>query len=149
MLVSAFVVDYSQTGRRKLDRSTIVASIVAVIRRGSDACFCRYENGTWCEIGDYSAREKVSAMFRDLLHTQYRSSAKAKTARRRDRRKQNERKTQRYDQHLVDGTRYSNDGTEPFCAMPSSYAYGYSGSSNDSLGFDHSQDVDFFDIDVF
>jgi hypothetical protein len=31
--------------------------------------------------------------------------------------------------------------------MPSSY--GYSGSSTDSLGFDHSQEVDFFDIDVF
>jgi hypothetical protein len=149
MLVSAFVVDYSQAGR-KLDRSTIVASIVAVIRRGEwGACFCRYENGTWCEIGDYSAREKVSAMFRDLLHTQYRSSAKAKTARRRDRTKQNEIKTQRYDQHLVDGTRHPNDGTEHFCAMPSSRVYGYSGSSNDSLGFDKSQEVDFFDIDVF
>jgi hypothetical protein len=154
MLGSAFEVDYCQAGR-KLNKSAIVANIVAVIRRGGGGwcgggCFCRYEKGSWFEVGDHFASEKVSAMFRDMLHTQYRSSAKAKTTRRRghrNRAKQNEIQTQHYGQQLVDSTRHSNDGADHFSAMPSSY--GYSGSSNDSLGFDPSQEVDFFDIDVF
>jgi hypothetical protein len=149
VLASAFVADYSQAGR-KLKKSAIVANVVAVVRRQEGGCFCRYQNGTWFEIGDYYAREKVSGMFRDMLHTQYRSSTKAKTTRRRDQRakqKKNETQTHHYSLQLVVGTRHSkNDGTEHFGAMPS---YGYSGSSNDSLGFDHSQEVDFFDIDVF
>jgi hypothetical protein len=149
VLASAFVVDYSKAGR-KLKKSAIVANVVAVVRQ-EGGCFCRYENGTWFEVGDYFAREKVSGMFRDMLHTQYRSSTKAKTTRRRDQKakhNQNETQTQYYGLQLVVGTRHSkNDGTERVGAMPSSY--GYSGSSTDSLGFDHSQEVDFFDIDVF
>jgi hypothetical protein len=120
MLTSAFVADYSQAGR-KLEKSTIVASIVAGIRL-EGGCFCRYEEGKWCEIGNYSAREKVSAMFRDLLYTQYRSSTKAKIARRR-----------------AQDTGHSDN---------SPMSSPRSGSSTDSLGFDPSLEVPFFDIDT-
>jgi hypothetical protein len=45
----------------------------------------------------------VSAFFRDMLHTQYRSSAKAKTTRR-SVRNRNETQIQQNGQQLVDGT---------------------------------------------
>jgi hypothetical protein len=140
MLASAFVADYSQAGR-KLAKSSIVGYIVAVIRQGGGA-FCKYEKGAWFEVGDYYAREKVSAFFRDRLHNDYRSSAKAKTALRRARAaEQNETQPQQYGQQLLDVTGHSDDSS-----MVSS---SWSGSSKDSLGFDHSVEVDFFDIDVF
>jgi hypothetical protein len=81
MLASTFLADYSQAGRM-LVKSTIVASIVAGIRQEGGS-FCRYEKGEWFEIGDYYARKTVSALLRDRLPTEDRSSAKAKTARRR------------------------------------------------------------------
>jgi hypothetical protein len=140
MLVSAFVVDYSQAGR-KLNKSTIVASIVAITReRGG--CFCRYEKGTWFEIGDYSAREKVSGMLRDILHTQYRSSTKAKIARRRV-------QGTRYSDNLPmdDGAEHSDDGighSDDF-TMSSPWS---GRTKRDSLGFDRSTEIDFFDVDA-
>jgi hypothetical protein len=85
MLASTFAVDYSQASR-KLAKSAIVANIVADIRREGGS-FCKYEKGAWFEIGDYYAREKVSALLRDLLPTDYRSSAGAKTVLRRARAK--------------------------------------------------------------
>jgi hypothetical protein len=138
MLASKFVEDYSQAGR-KLAKSAIVANIVAVIRPGGGR-FCKHEKGAWFEVGDYYAREKVSALFRDKLHTRYRSSSKVKIARRRARTKQSETPTQQYSQQLVDDTGYSDDSSI------SSYN---SGISTDSLGFDYALEIDFFDIDVF
>jgi hypothetical protein len=135
MLAIKFVEDYSQAGR-KLKKSAIVANIVAVIRQAGGR-FCKHEKGAWFEVGDYYAREKVSALFRDKLHTRYRSSSKVKMARRKARSKQNEtQETQQYDQQLVDG--HWDDSSSM-----SSY------SSTDSLGFDSSLEIDFFDIDVF
>jgi hypothetical protein len=133
-LAGKFVEDYSRASR-KLDKSAIVANIVAVIRQGGGR-FCKHEKGAWFEVGDYCAREKVSALFRDKLHTQYPSSSKVKIARRRARAKQSE----RHAQQLVDDTGYSD------VSSISSYN---SGSSTDSLGFDSSLEIDFFDIDVF
>jgi hypothetical protein len=145
MLASAFVADYSQAGR-KLAKSSIVAYIVAMTRERGGS-FCKCENGAWFEVGDRCAREKVSTFFRDRLHNDYRSSAKAKTALRRARAaEQNETQPQQYVQQLLDVTGHSDDGaghSDDF-SIPSSW----SGSSKDSLGFDHSLDVDFFEIDV-
>jgi hypothetical protein len=96
MLAGEFVADYSQADK-KLSKSAIVTNVINVIRQAGGS-FCKYENGVWFEVGDHCAREKISAMFRDMLSTQYRSSAKAsakvKTARRRYRAKQNETQTQ-------------------------------------------------------
>jgi hypothetical protein len=174
MLASTFVADYYQAGR-KLAKSTIVSNIVTTIRK-TGGRFCKYEKGAWFEVGDYYAREKVSAFFRDMLPTNYRSSARAKTARRRiSRKKQNETETQQCGQQLVEGTGHSDDGTEHSDDFYQQLVDGprnsddgigdsddgighsddfsissaCSGSSKDSLGFDHSMEVDFFDINVF
>jgi hypothetical protein len=138
LLANKFVKDYSQASR-KLEKSAIVANIVAVIRQGGGR-FCKREKGEWFEVGDYYAREKVSALFRDKLHTRYLSSSKVKIARRRARSKRTETQAQHYGQQLVDDTGYSDDSSI------SSYSLG---CSTDSLGFDHSLEIDFFDIDVF
>jgi hypothetical protein len=103
--------------------------------------FCKCEKGTWFEVGDRCAREKVSAYFRDMLHTQYRSSAKAKTTLRRDRnRNKSQTQTQQHCQQLVDGAggHISDD---------SSMSSSCWGSSLDFQSF--LLDDDFFDIDVF
>lgn len=66
----------------KTEKSRIVSEVVQTIR-SSGGAFAKFEKGAWWEVGDAVAREKVGALFRDCLHMQYRSSAKAKTARRR------------------------------------------------------------------
>jgi hypothetical protein len=78
-------------------------------------------------------------MFRDMLHTQYRSSAKAKTARRRVQIMRNKTQTpQQLSQRLIDGSEDSDNSS-----MSSSRL----GSSTDSLGFDYSLELDFFSIE--
>jgi hypothetical protein len=100
---------------------------------GEGANFCKNEKGAWFEIGDYNARENVSALLRDLLPTDYRSSAKAKTTLRRAAgRKQNATLTQHYGQQLVESTRHSEVSSI---------------HSTDFPGFAKSLELDFFDID--
>lgn len=85
VLVDCHLEQYSMS-LSKAEKSLIVSEIVETIRNAG-GCFARFENGTWYEVGDRIAREKVGAQFRDCLHMQYRSSTKAKTARRRANRK--------------------------------------------------------------
>jgi hypothetical protein len=67
----------------KLDKSLIVSSIVDTVRQASpDGGFLKKQVGCWFEVGDHVAREKVGQSFRDLLHTKYKSSTKAKKRRR-------------------------------------------------------------------
>jgi hypothetical protein len=138
-LASVFVEKYSQA-ESKTTKSALAFNIVTTIRQAGGH-FCKYKKGAWFEVGDRSAREKVSAYFRDMLHTQYRSSAKAKIARRRVLNR-SKRQTQQHCQQLLDGT---TGGHSAGSFMSSSC----SGSSTDSLGFDYSLDFDFFDIEVF
>jgi hypothetical protein len=137
ILASVFVESYSRADNKSA-KSVLVLNIVTMIRQAGGH-FCKYEKGAWFEVGDRSAREKVSAYFRDVLHTQYRSSSKAKTIIRRDR-KRNRTQTQLDGQQPVDGTGHLDDSS-----MSSSCL----GSSTDSLGFDSSQEIAFFDINVF
>jgi hypothetical protein len=139
-LVSMFVEDYAATDCKQ-HRSTIVSHVVGMTRKGGGR-FCKYEQGTWFEVGDEFAREKVSAMFRDMLHTQYRSSAKAKTASRRVQVERNKTQTlQQHSQQLIGGNGHSDDSS-----MSSSRL----GSSTDSLGFDYSLEVDYsLELDFF
>jgi hypothetical protein len=78
--INSFLKAYSKA-ENKLDKSVIVSSIVGAIKRGGGN-FVKYEDGIWWEVDDAFAREKIGCMLRDYLHTQYRSSAKPKLARR-------------------------------------------------------------------
>jgi hypothetical protein len=139
ILASTFVERYARADS-KTNKMALVFSIVATIRQ-SGGHFCKYEQGAWFEVGDRRAREKVSAFFRDMLHTQYRSSAKAKTTLRRTRNR-SKKQTQQRGQQMGDGTsgEYSDDFSMPAACT---------GSDTDSLGFDYSLEIDYFDIDVF
>jgi hypothetical protein len=109
--------------------------------RQADGNFCIYKNGAWFEVGERYAREKVTGLLRDLLHTQYRSSNKAKTARRRVRNQNKKQEKQQPDQQQqTHDTGLSDD---------SSVSSSCWGSSNDSLRIDYSLEHDFFDIEVF
>ena len=67
----------------KLGKTLIVSEIIDTIRgKSPGGGFVKQENGKWYEVGDWSAREKVSQSLRDLLHGHYRSSASSKKRRR-------------------------------------------------------------------
>jgi hypothetical protein len=136
VLARTFVERYSQADSQAA-KAAVVLNIVTIIRQAGGH-FCKYEKekGKWFEVGDRCARGKVSYLLRDMLHPRYRSSS---TARRHARAKETGRQTQQFDQQLVDDTEHCDDSSMSSC----------SGSSTDSLGFDSSQDIDFFDIDVF
>jgi hypothetical protein len=70
------------TAEGKLGKSLIVSEIIDTIRRKSPlGGFVKHIGGQWYEVGDWSAREKVSQSLRDILHGQYRSSASSKKRR--------------------------------------------------------------------
>jgi hypothetical protein len=141
MLASMYVEKYSTTGGKK-HKSTIASHIVAMTR-DSGGNFCKYDKGAWFEVGDRFAHEKVGAMFRDMLPTQFQSSAKAKTARRRAQIKRKKAQTQeQYSQPLIDGTGHLDDSSVSSSSWSGT-------SSKDSLGFDYSLELVCFDIDVF
>ena len=143
MLATMFVKKYSHADKKK-DKSAIVSDIVVMIRKAG-GIFCKHEKGGWFEVGDHTAREKTSALLRDLLHTQYRSSAKAKIDRRRTQNR-NEKETQQYGRQLVDGATGPSDDS-------SIASWQCRGSSDDSLEFENSLerngDDSFFVMDVF
>jgi hypothetical protein len=91
-------------------KTAIVSEIIEVIRQ-ADGNFCKFTKGKWFEVADHHAREKVSSLMRDLLHTQYRSSAKAKIARRKTAKTETRKKTHNQkklsDPKLVDGAPHS------------------------------------------
>eukprot|EP00980_Cylindrotheca_fusiformis_P014058 scaffold3670_cov124-Cylindrotheca_fusiformis.AAC.34 len=82
VLVSSFLDDYRKASSR-IEKSIIVSKIVDSIH---EACpvgaFVKYQGGKWWEVDDFTAREKVGSLIRDLLSDQYRSSSKVKNARR-------------------------------------------------------------------
>ncbi|CAJ1946034.1 unnamed protein product [Cylindrotheca closterium] len=80
-LVHKYLKPYSEA-KNKMAKSSIVAEIMGQIKvLCTDVAFVKLENGVWWEVDDAFAREKIGCMFRDTLHTQYRSSTKAKFAR--------------------------------------------------------------------
>lgn len=75
---------YSTT-TTKQEKSAIVSEIVDSIQALSpQGGFVRSVNGRWHIVTDHIAREKTGQSFRDLLHTQYRSSTKAKRRRQKE-----------------------------------------------------------------
>jgi hypothetical protein len=81
-MVQHFVKPYSEA-KTKFEKSNIVSAIIATIRQACpEGGFVKFEEGEWWEVDDGFAREKIGSLFRDCLHSQYRSSNKAKIARR-------------------------------------------------------------------
>jgi len=82
IVISMFLKKYSEA-KSKVAKSVIVSTVLDMIYDATpQGAFVKYENGRWYELDEDSAREKTGALFRDCLHTQYRSSAKAKHAKR-------------------------------------------------------------------
>jgi hypothetical protein len=121
-------------------KSAIVSEIIAAIHQAG-GIFCKFKRGKWLEVGKPQAREKVSSLMRDLLHNQYRSSAKAKVGRRWSM-KQNQDQYQQSGQKRVDDTQHSDDSSTTSSCW---------GRSENSLGFEFwlEEPDDFFVIDVF
>jgi hypothetical protein len=67
----------------KEQKSFIVTNIISLIQSAKNGAFVKYEEGTWWEVDDTYAKEKVGYLIRDLLHNKYRSSSKAKQDRKR------------------------------------------------------------------
>ncbi|CAJ1929889.1 unnamed protein product [Cylindrotheca closterium] len=80
-LVHKYLQPYSEA-KSKVAKSSVVSEIMGQIKGlCSDAAFVKLEKDAWWEVDDAFAREKIGCMFRDTLHTKYRSSTKAKFAR--------------------------------------------------------------------
>jgi hypothetical protein len=143
-LATMFIERYSGADR-KAAKSAIVSEIITMIRQAGGN-FCKHKRGTWFEVGDHYAREKVGALLRDLLHTQYRSSAKAKVVRRTTTRmtaKQKKKQNQLACQKRVEG------GDDSEVSDDSSTTSSSWGSTKESLGYEYWLEDNFFDIDVF
>jgi hypothetical protein len=76
--VPAYANASSRTGKSGIV-STILQAVHAVSPK---AAFVKFEDGQWREVDDATAREKIGTIFRDLLHNKYKSSNKAKIAKR-------------------------------------------------------------------
>jgi hypothetical protein len=147
ILASMFIEEYSQADS-KVAKSAIVSKILGVIRQAGGV-FCKYESGAWFDVGEHCAREKVSALLRDLLHTQYRSSAKSKLDRRQKTvKKPKPKPNQKLQSDLKQVEVKETEDSDDLSTTSSSW-----GTSNDSLGMDcwleESNTDAFFEIDVF
>ena len=68
----------------KLDKTLIISEIVDAVKEKSPTKtgFVKKIGSKWYAVDDHLSREKVSQSLRNILHGQYRSSAKAKKRRR-------------------------------------------------------------------
>jgi hypothetical protein len=89
----------------KVEKTEIVSRIMDAIKIGcpsDEPSFLKKEDGIWYEVDDAYAREKIGCVFRDQLYTKYRSSTKAKLARRKQQiAEEEEQVKQQKQQHLV------------------------------------------------
>jgi hypothetical protein len=93
-IVAMFLDRYNNT-KDKVGKTAIVTDVIRIVH-SAGGIFCRYEQGVWWQVAEGTAREKVGALFRDSLHTKYRSSGKAKVAARRRAKIMNRAKTTPY-----------------------------------------------------
>jgi hypothetical protein len=80
--------NYTKAKSRQ-EKSVIVSNVLETVQ---EACpggaFVKFDGRNWWEVDDNTAREKIGSMFRDCLHSRYKSSTKAKMAKRRAKRGQ-------------------------------------------------------------
>ncbi|KAL3941748.1 MAG: hypothetical protein SGARI_000494 [Bacillariaceae sp.] len=80
----AYVDSFAKTygmAKNKDQKSKIVSTIVNLIEEPQGGMFVKFEENTWWKVDEAYAREKIGNLFRDVLHDKYRSSSKAKQAR--------------------------------------------------------------------
>jgi hypothetical protein len=80
------MLDEYASAKSKLDKSSVLAKVVAQIRAKSPSGgFVKQdEQERWFEVGDFLAKEKTSQAFRDALHERYKSSNVSKKKRRQE-----------------------------------------------------------------
>jgi hypothetical protein len=79
-----YVERYSRT-TSKMEKSMLISEIVKSIKKErSNTGFVKRVAGKWYEVSEHLVREKISQGLRDLLHSRYKSSNKAKKQRRRE-----------------------------------------------------------------
>jgi hypothetical protein len=83
VLVEIELNNYVKAQSRR-EKSYVVARVMETIQDAGGA-FIRHECGSWFEVDDSEAREKISTLFRDKLSHQYKSSTSNKVKRRRQR----------------------------------------------------------------
>jgi hypothetical protein len=66
-----------------MEKSMLISEIVKSLKERSKTGFVKRVEGEWYEVSDHLVREKISQGLRDLLHSRYKSSNKAKKQRRR------------------------------------------------------------------
>jgi hypothetical protein len=81
-LVRQAVPVYAETPSRNVKSEVVTKILLAIHQESPQAAFVKYEEGAWQEVDDSIAREKIGTLFRDLLHDRYKSSNKAKVAKR-------------------------------------------------------------------
>ena len=83
VLVETQLDKYLKAKSRK-EKSFVVAHVLETVQQACpEGAFIKHDGKNWWEVDDNTAREKIGAMFRDRLHNHYKSSTKAKLARRR------------------------------------------------------------------
>ncbi|KAL3907517.1 MAG: hypothetical protein SGILL_008842 [Bacillariaceae sp.] len=78
--VDSFAKSYGSAANKE-QKSKIVSTIISLIEEPEGGAFVKFEESTWWKVDEAYAREKIGNLFRDVLHTKYRSSSKAKQAR--------------------------------------------------------------------
>ena len=82
-LVKSYLPTYSQCVT-KMQKTRLVSTIIDTVRaRSNQGGFVKNVGDQWYEVGDRRAKEKTGQTMRDLLHTRYSSSTKAKARARR------------------------------------------------------------------
>jgi len=82
------LVEYANGERRK--KIAVISRIISHVtsRNYKTTGFVKFEDDSWYEMTERDARVKITALFRDCLHDQYRSSSSSKVKRRQELRKQ-------------------------------------------------------------
>ena len=81
----------------KNEKTEVVSHIMHDVKRDVPSLyglFCKIENGRYYQVKECIVREKVGGILRDRLHSQYRSSSKAKVAKRKAIKEMNQKHTQ-------------------------------------------------------
>lgn len=115
VLATASLPKYLEASSRK-EKTEVISQLIMTVREASPiGSFVKKEkDGTWWEVGDQVAREKIGYIIRDLLHDRYRSSSKSKSSIRREKKlRVDEEEQQQVAQHQ------RQEGYNPASSIPS------------------------------